>query len=117
MGSGFKDFTAEVLTSADFDNYAVRQSVMVFASTSARDTALSGNLEEGMHAYNTDDDELYYYSGSAWVPVYTPWVDYTPAWSNLTVGNATVVAKARYELGDLRIRGKITWGSTKRHRA
>ena len=67
MGLGFKDWTAgDVPTAAEFDGYLQRQTVMVFASTSARDTALSGSLEEGMHAYNSDDDELWYYDGSGW---------------------------------------------------
>ena len=55
MGLGFKDFTAgDPLTAAQVDGYLMRQSNMVFASTSARDTALSGNLEQGMIAITTD---------------------------------------------------------------
>ena len=65
MALGFHDFTAaDILTASNMDGI-VRQTIMTFASTAARDTALSGNLEEGMHAYNTDDDELYFYSGAA----------------------------------------------------
>ncbi len=68
MGAGFKDFTAGAkLPAADVDDYLMRQTIMVFATTAARDTALSGNLEEGMHAYITGTDALYYYDGSAWV--------------------------------------------------
>ena len=55
MGSGFKDFAAgDVLTAADVDGYLMRQTVMTFADASARDTALSGVLDEGMVAYLED---------------------------------------------------------------
>lgn len=113
MGLGFKDFTAgDVLTAAQVDGYLMRQSIMSFASVSARNTALSGNLEEGMHAYNRDNDELWYYDGSAWVPVYTQWTSFTPAWNNLTEGNATNSGRYRYKDGDLEVRARIIWGST-----
>lgn len=67
---GFKDFTAgEVLTAADVDNFLMRQTVMVFDDASARDSALSGVLTEGMVAYLKDTDVISKYSGSAWSPV------------------------------------------------
>lgn len=72
MGLGFKDFTAgDVLTAAQVDGYLMRQSNMVFASTAARDTALSGNLEQGMIAITTDTESVWYYDGSAWRTVGT----------------------------------------------
>jgi len=68
MGSGFKDWTAgDVLTAADVDGYLMRQTVMTFADASARDTALSGVLDEGMVAYLEDTDEVTVYDGSDWV--------------------------------------------------
>lgn len=67
MGSGFKDFAAgDVLTAADVDGYLMRQTVMTFADASARDTALSGVLDEGMFAYLEDTDSVTVYSGTAW---------------------------------------------------
>ena len=70
MGSGFKDWTAgDVLTAADVDGYLMRQTVMTFADASARDTALSGVLDEGMVAYLEDVNALTVYNGSAWVAV------------------------------------------------
>ena len=67
MGSGFKDWTAgDVLTAADVDGYLMRQTVMTFADASARDTALSGVLDEGMVAYLEDDDVFTVYDGSSW---------------------------------------------------
>lgn len=79
MGLGFKDFTAgDVLTAAQVDGYLMRQTIMVFASTSARDTALSGNLEEGMFAFTTDTNSVYYYTGSAWVIYSEPAQSWSP---------------------------------------
>lgn len=67
MGSGFKDWTAgDVLTAADVDGYLMRQTVMTFADSSARDTALSGVLDEGMVAYLEDTNVTTYYDGSSW---------------------------------------------------
>lgn len=68
MGSGFKTFTATVLTASDLNNYLMEQSVMSFVSTGARDTQIS-SPEEGMTAYlNTGDrtEGLYTYTNSAW---------------------------------------------------
>jgi hypothetical protein len=63
----FKDFAAgEILTAADVDDYLMRQTVMVFDDASARDTALSAVLTEGMKAYLKDVDETYVYTGAGW---------------------------------------------------
>lgn len=70
MGSGFKDWAAgDVLTAADVDGYLMRQTVMTFADASARDTALSGVLDEGMVAYLEDSNAITVYNGSSWVSV------------------------------------------------
>jgi hypothetical protein len=70
MGSGFKDWSpGDVLTAADVDGYLMRQTVMTFADASARDTALSGVLDEGMVAYLEDTNAITVYNGSAWVSV------------------------------------------------
>jgi len=67
MGSGFKDWSpGDVLTAADVDGYLMRQTVMTFADASARDTALSGVLDEGMMAYLEDTNVTTYYDGSSW---------------------------------------------------
>lgn len=113
MGLGFNDFTAgDVLTAAQVDGYLMRQSLMVFASTSARDTALSGNLEEGMHCYTTDTNSIYLYTGAAWIPFHTPWTSFTPAWGNLTEGNGVNDGRYRYVGGDLLVRARINLGSS-----
>jgi len=156
MGSGFKDFAAgDVLTAADVDGYLMRQTVMTFADASARDTALSGVLDEGMVAY-LDVNALTVYNGSAWVAVIdsdvltvdtannrvgindaTPsyaldvtgdinasgdlriggaavgeWTSYTPSWTNLTVGNGTVIAEYAQINEIVFYRIKLLFGST-----
>ena len=69
-GAGYKLFnTGDVLTAAQVNTYLMEQTVMRFATTSARDTALSGVLAEGMIAYIDADNNLYKYTGSAWVNI------------------------------------------------
>lgn len=108
---GFKDFTAEPANSGDVDAYLM-QGILVFASEAARDSELASYLEHGRHCYCTSEKSTWRYDGSAWVPIQTQWTDYTPAWTNLSVGNGVQVAKVRYIDGDLRMRGKLTWGTT-----
>jgi hypothetical protein len=78
MGSGYKNFTAgAVLTASDVNNHLMEQSVMYFATTAARDAALSGRLEDGMTVYqgtNDANEGLWSYHGSAWRrPWNIPW--------------------------------------------
>jgi hypothetical protein len=65
-GLGFKDFqTGEVLTAADVDGYLM-QGIWVFASTAARDAAVT-SPQEGNFAFTKDTNGLWYYDGAAWV--------------------------------------------------
>ena len=64
-GLGFKDFTTgEVLTAADVDGYLM-QGVLVFASSAARDAAIT-SPQEGQFAFLKDTNTTMYYTGSAW---------------------------------------------------
>ena len=70
-GAGAKLFVSgDVLTAAQVNTYLMDQSVMRFATTTARDNAFGGagepTLAEGMFAYIDADNTLYYYTGSAW---------------------------------------------------
>ena len=69
MGSGFKTFNAaDVLTASDVNNYLMEQTVMSFASTGARDVAITAP-EDGMVAYirsNDSSEGLYTYNGTSW---------------------------------------------------
>lgn len=69
MGSGFKTFvSATKLTASDVNNYLQKQSIMYFATTAARDSAIV-SPEDGMTCYigsNDSSEGLYTYNGSAW---------------------------------------------------
>jgi len=70
MAEGYKDWSAgDILTAADLEDYTVKQSVMRFDDSSARTTALSGVLAEGMVSYLKDTDTVEVYDGSAWAAV------------------------------------------------
>jgi len=65
-GLGFKTFvTGEVLTSADTNGYLM-QGINVFATTAARDAAITAPAE-GQFAFTKDTNGLWYYDGAAWV--------------------------------------------------
>jgi hypothetical protein len=86
--AGKKTFVAgEVLTAQDVNDYLMDQSVMTFASSAARSSAIP-TPTEGMFAVTTDNDELDYYNGSAWVPALPvgSWYAYTPTLTNVTLG-------------------------------
>jgi hypothetical protein len=69
-GAGFKTFAVgEVLTANNVNTYLMQQAVMVFATASARSTALGVNVSEGMVSYLSDSNTLQVYNGSAWVNV------------------------------------------------
>lgn len=118
MGSGFKDFAAgDVLTANDVDGYLMRQTAMTFADASARDTALSGVLDEGMIAYLEDVNRYTFYDGSNWLDIVAGssagiWTAYTPSFTNLTVGNGTLSA-AYCRVNDfVAVRVSLLFGST-----
>ena len=65
-GLGFKTFaTGDVLSATDVNGYLM-QGVLVFASATARDTAIT-SPQEGQTVYLKDTDVIQCYSGSAWV--------------------------------------------------
>jgi hypothetical protein len=62
-----KVFTAgEVLAAADVNEFLMDQTIMTFAGTAARGSAI-GTAVEGMYAHLNDTDTLTYYDGSDWV--------------------------------------------------
>lgn len=70
-GAGFKTWsTGDVLTASDLNTYVMQQTIMVFATATARDAALT-SPSDGMFAYTTTTpaDTLSYYNGSSWVAV------------------------------------------------
>lgn len=69
-GAGYKLFaTGDVLTAAQVNTYLMQQTVMVFASSAARTTALSGVVSEGMVSYLLDTNSTEVFDGSSWVGI------------------------------------------------
>ena len=65
-GLGFKTFTTgEVLTAGDVNGYLM-QGINVFATTTARNAAITAP-QEGQFAFTKDTNSLWYYDGAAWV--------------------------------------------------
>jgi len=72
-GAGYKLFNSgDVLTAAQVNTYLMQQTVMVFADSSARTTALSGVLAEGMVTYLQNTNVVEIYDGAAWVSLDDP---------------------------------------------
>lgn len=72
-GAGYKLFaTGDVLTAAQVNTYLMQQTIMVFANSTARTTALSGVLAEGMFSYLQDTNSTEYYDGTAWQSISNP---------------------------------------------
>ncbi len=66
MPAGFKVWTTgDLISASDFNNYVQEQVIMTFASSSARDSAVS-SPEEGMFCFLTDSNTLQFYNGSSW---------------------------------------------------
>lgn len=65
-GAGFKVWsTGDLVNASEFNTYIMEQTVMVFASSSARDSAIS-SPSEGMFAFLKDTNTLTFYDGSSW---------------------------------------------------
>lgn len=69
-GQGFKTFAnGDILTAADVNGYLM-QNVWVFASTAARDAAVTAP-QQGNMAYTKDTDTIWKYTGSTWTNIDT----------------------------------------------
>lgn len=68
-GAGYIEFTTgDILTASAANEYLASQVVMVFASASARTSAIA-SPQEGMVSYLKDTNAVEYYSGSAWTGI------------------------------------------------
>ena len=66
-GAGFKVYaTGDLITASDFNTFIQEQVVMVFADSSARDSAVS-SPSEGMFCFLKDTNTLQFYDSSSWV--------------------------------------------------
>jgi len=67
-GAGWKSYsTGDLISATEFQTFIQDQVVQVYASASARDTALGTNDAEGMFCFLKDSNTLQFYDGSAWV--------------------------------------------------
>lgn len=89
-GAGYKLFnTGDVLTAAQVNTYLMQQSVMVFANSAARTTALSGVLAEGMLSYLQDTNAVEKYDGSSWTAITAGDIEGVTAGTGLTGGGTS----------------------------
>lgn len=90
-GLGRRTFTAlEVLTAANVNGYLMDQSVMKFADSTARSSAIGTALSAGMVSYRTDGTVWEGYNGSAWVSL----VDSTALLATFSTATATLTNKS-----------------------
>jgi len=82
----FESFTR--LDASDVNTFLMDQSVMSFAGTAARGSAISAPVE-GMVSYLEDSESVEIHNGTSFVPALSigAWTAFTPTWSGLTVGN------------------------------
>lgn len=70
MANGDHDWTAaEIVTAANMDDYLQLQTIEKFATSAARDAALSARKREGQFTVQDDANSLTVYSGAAWSTV------------------------------------------------
>ena len=112
----FKDFVAgDILTASDVDSFLMRQTIMTFADSAARDTALSAVLAEGMFCYLNDTNAFQVYDGSAWADVSNPGdITAVTAGTALTGGGTTGDVTLNVDLAAVHTADFITDATTAR---
>jgi len=114
--AGKKTFVAgEVLLAQDVNDYLMDQTVMTFASSAARSSAIP-TPTEGMMSVVTNTDDLEYYNGSAWVNASRmgAWIAYTPTWAGITnKGSGAFEAYYYNQVGKtVTVNGRLTLGTS-----
>jgi hypothetical protein len=107
--SGIAD--GSTFTSAFFDTY-VRQQVVVTCTSATRPSAVEGRV-----IYQTDDDSMYVYDGTAWTSLLEPvagWKTYSPAigGTGWALGNGTVTGRYQRVGRLVNFFASVVWGST-----
>lgn len=92
-GLGTKLWTSgEVVTAANVNGYLQDQTIGKFATTNARDAAFGGagepTLSEGMFAYTSDTNTLWFYTGSVWEVAAVKPSDYYSVGKNRIINGA-----------------------------
>jgi hypothetical protein len=95
----YKTFTAGTLaTASDVNTYLMKQSVMVFTNTTARDAALTSPTD-GMLTFQTADDSFTIRDNGSWVNIDVAWKTYTPTINNVTLGSGYSLSAAYAQIG------------------
>jgi formate dehydrogenase assembly factor FdhD len=91
-GLGRKTFAQEeILRAADVNGYLMDQSVMRFADSGARGSAIGTAVSEGMVSYLDDVNAIEVYDGSAWVSVSGNFVSQTNGTVTTAAAGSAVV--------------------------
>jgi hypothetical protein len=111
---GFTNYTALDIFTADDADELMRQSVMRFASTAARDAALTGGvLEQDMIACTTDTGTYWRYRGSGWVGFMSPEISFASlGGGNVVIGNGTFTGTYRWCPSGLHVKWRLLFGTT-----
>jgi hypothetical protein len=89
-GAGFKDFVdGDILTATQVDTFLMQQAVMVFDDSTARDTALTAVLSEGMVTYLKDVNAVEKYDGTSWSAIGVGDIEGVTAGTGLTGGGTS----------------------------
>jgi len=97
--TGYKTFTAgSILTASDLNGYLRDQSIPIFATTAARDAAITAPTE-GQFAFSVADDAYYVYGGSSWLVFDTAWKSWTPTINNVTLGSGYTLSATYAQIG------------------
>lgn len=89
-GAGYKNFVdGDILTATQVDTYLMEQAVMVFDNATARTTALSGVVAEGMITYLKDTNAVEKYDGANWVAIVAGDIEAVVAGTGLTGGGSS----------------------------
>jgi hypothetical protein len=114
-GAGYRDWVAgDVPTATQFDTYLQEQTVMVFASEAARDSALSTAKSEGMLTYQLDTNRFSVYSGAAWSSIgpahgaLTTWTPTVTQSGSVTVTNTSSTYQRNGRLVTCRFQLSVT---------
>lgn len=114
-GLGFKTFaTGDVLSATDVNGYLM-QGVLVFASATARDAAIT-SPQEGQFAYLKDTNVTTYYTGSAWTNLDTTGMTNPMTTTGDTIYSSSGSTPARLGIGStgqvLTVAGGVpTWAT------
>jgi hypothetical protein len=68
------------------------QTVQSFATVAARNAWITAPTQ-GQLAYTNDVSSLWSYDGTNWLPINTKYQTWSPSYTNLTIGNGTVIAR------------------------